>query len=160
MLAGELRHDGRGAGPGSTAHASSDEDHVRAGDGVGEVILAFLGGALADVGITAGAEPARPGIANAQRAAGLRLLQRLRVGVDGDELDTADAGFDHAVDGVATATADADDAHLGEALVLGVRPGLLLSALGWRSGGHEGSGGGRERLGGRTGADDARDDRL
>ena len=35
--------------------------------------------------------------------------QRLRVGVDGDELHALEPGVDHAVDGVAATAADADD---------------------------------------------------
>src|SRR5438874_2572011 len=42
-------------------------------------------------------------------------LRRLSVGIDGDELHALDAGFDHAVDGVAAAAADADDLDLSEA---------------------------------------------
>ena len=37
------------------------------------------------------------------------IEQRLRVGVDRDELDALQARVDHPVDGVATAAADADD---------------------------------------------------
>jgi len=37
----------------------------------------------------------------------------LRVRVDGPELDAAQAGRDHAVDGVAAAAADADDLDAG-----------------------------------------------
>ena len=36
-------------------------------------------------------------------------MQRLHVGVGGDELDAFHAGRDHAVDGVVAAAADADD---------------------------------------------------
>jgi hypothetical protein len=35
--------------------------------------------------------------------------QLLRIRVDGDELDTAQSGVDHSVDGVDATTADADD---------------------------------------------------
>jgi hypothetical protein len=44
------------------------------------------------------------------RDVGGRLLQRLHVGVDGEELDALDLGLDHAVDGVDAGAADADDA--------------------------------------------------
>ena len=40
---------------------------------------------------------------------GLAGLQRLDVGVDGDELDALEAGVDHAADGVGAAAAGADD---------------------------------------------------
>ena len=42
------------------------------------------------------------------------ISERLRVGVDGDELDPGQAGVDHAVDGVRAAAADADDLDHGE----------------------------------------------
>ena len=40
---------------------------------------------------------------------GVGHQQRLRVGVDRDELDAREPGVDHAVDGVRAAAADADD---------------------------------------------------
>ena len=40
---------------------------------------------------------------------GVRQQQRLRVGVDRDELDALQAGVDHPVDGVAPTAADTDD---------------------------------------------------
>jgi hypothetical protein len=43
----------------------------------------------------------------------LRTEQRLRVGVDRDELDALETLLDHAVDGVAARTADAHDLHAG-----------------------------------------------
>ena len=46
------------------------------------------------------------------------MRKRLGVGVDGDELDAAKAELDHAVDGVDTATADADDLDHGEVVLV------------------------------------------
>src|SRR6185437_13324950 len=40
-------------------------------------------------------------------------LERLKVGVDGDELDSLDARFDHPVDGIDAGTTDADHAQDG-----------------------------------------------
>src|SRR5699024_1545978 len=40
---------------------------------------------------------------------GMATLQMLGIGVGADELHTLDAGLDHVVDGIRTATADADD---------------------------------------------------
>ncbi len=40
---------------------------------------------------------------------GIRHEQGLGIGIDGDELNTLQAGVDHAVDRVATPAADADD---------------------------------------------------
>ena len=45
---------------------------------------------------------------------GVAHLQRLGVGVHGDELDPAQARVDHAIDGIRAAAADADDLDNGE----------------------------------------------
>ena len=63
----------------------------------------------ADVGVGAGTEAARELAADVELDVGVAHEQRLRVGVDGDELDALEADLDHAVDGVDAATADADD---------------------------------------------------
>ena len=47
------------------------------------------------------------------RVGGRGALERLEVGVDGDELDALDLGLDHAVDGVDAGAADADHAQHG-----------------------------------------------
>ena len=62
-----------------------------------------------DRGIGAGAETARRLRADVDLHVGVRHQQRLGVGVDGDELDAAEARVDHAVDRVRAAAADADD---------------------------------------------------
>ena len=67
-----------------------------------------------------GAETARDLVADADLVGRVRLQQRLRVRVAGDELDAHHLGPDHPVDGVAAAAADADDADEGE--VLGIGP--------------------------------------
>ena len=72
--------------------------------------------------------------ADLQRVVGVGLLERLRVGVDGDELDARDLGLDHAVDRVDAGAADADDAQLRRADRLGrgrvVRRGRAAAARG------------------------------
>jgi hypothetical protein len=40
----------------------------------------------------------------------------LGVGIDGDEVYAGNTGFDHAVNGVTAAAADADDTNLGEVI--------------------------------------------
>ncbi len=42
----------------------------------------------------------------------LAELERLKVGVGGDEFDALDLGTNHAIDGVAAAASDADDLNL------------------------------------------------
>ena len=50
---------------------------------------------------------------------GVAHQQRLRVGVDGDELDALEALLDHPVDGVDAATADTHDLDDGQIVVRG-----------------------------------------
>ena len=69
---------------------------------------------MPDGRVGAGAEPARRLRADVDLDVGVAHQQRLRVGVDRDELDAREAGVDHAVDGVRAAAADADDLDHGE----------------------------------------------
>jgi hypothetical protein len=55
---------------------------------------------------------------------GLGHEERLRVGVDGDELAPAEASLDHPVDGIRTAAAGSDDLDHGE-----VHAGLVSHKL-------------------------------
>ena len=79
-----------------------------------DLVVAFLGGEAADVGVGAGAEPLRQLAADVDLRRRVAHVQRLDVGVDGDELDLADARVDHPVDGVEPGPADADDLDHGE----------------------------------------------
>jgi len=67
----------------------------------------------------------------------IRHRELLRVGVDGDELDSMEVGVDHALQGVETAAADSDDADRGE-----VGRGFATRTQSLRQGGHLGSVGG------------------
>ena len=108
-LAGELGDDRRAAGAGAAALAGGDEDHVGALQRLLQLVAALLRGGLADGRVGAGAEAARRLRADVDLHVGVAHHQRLRVGVDGDELDAGEAGVDHPVDGVRAAAADADD---------------------------------------------------
>ena len=77
-----------------------------------------LGGALADLRIGAGAEPAGGLPADVELHFRVGHQQGLGVGVDGDELDAPEACLDHPVHRVHAASADADDLDDGE-VVLG-----------------------------------------
>ena len=67
----------------------------------------------ADLRARAGAESARELLPDLDFDVGLGRQQRLRVGVDRDELDAFEMLVDHAVDGVSAAAADAHDLHAG-----------------------------------------------
>ena len=68
----------------------------------------------ADLGVGAGAKALGQVVADRELDVGLAGLQRLDVGVDGDELDALEAGVDHAADGVGAAAAGSDDLDHGE----------------------------------------------
>ena len=106
----DARDDRSGAGAGAAAGAGGDEHHVRALEQVLDAVVVLHRRGAPELRVGAGAEAAREALADVDRDVGVRLLQRLHVGVDGDELDAGDAGLDHAVDGVDAGTADADDA--------------------------------------------------
>src|SRR5690606_15373519 len=91
------------------ALTGGDEHHVGTGEGLGDLLAALFGGLAAHVGVAAGAEAPGQLAADGELDVGVAHDERLGVGVDGDELDALQAGVDHAVDGVDTATADADD---------------------------------------------------
>ena len=102
-------HDGGATGAGATALAGGDEDHVGALEDLLDLLEVVLGGLLADLGVGARAEAAGQLAADVELDVGVAHEQRLRVGVDGDELHALEADLDHAVHGVDAAAADADD---------------------------------------------------
>ena len=112
-LAGEPGDHRSGAGAGAAACSGGDEDHVGALEQALDLVLLLEGGAVAELGVGAGAEAARLLAADVDGDVGGAVLQRLKIGVDGHELDPGDAGLDHPVDGVDAAAADADDADHG-----------------------------------------------
>ena len=102
--------DDRGAaGAGATAFAARHEHHVGAAKHLFDLFLVVFGRVLADVGVGARAEATGQLAADVELDVGVAHEQRLCVGVDGDELNALEADLDHAVDGVNTATANADD---------------------------------------------------
>ena len=114
---GDLGDDRRAAGAGAAALAGGDEHHVGALEHLFDLVAVRLGGLPADLGVAAGAEAAGELAADVELDVGVAHQQRLRVGVDGDELDALQAGVDHAVDGVDAAAADADDLDDGEVVL-------------------------------------------
>src|SRR5918997_425830 len=109
LVLGDLGDDRRGARAGAAALAGGDEDHVGALERLLDVVTRLGRGALADLRVGARAQPLGQLVADVQLDVGVRHLERLRVGVAGDELNAGEAGVDHAVDGVRAAAADADD---------------------------------------------------
>src|SRR5690606_36336558 len=83
-----------------------------------DLLRVILGGASADLRIGTGAESAGELASHVELDVGVAHQMRLSVGVDGAELDSAAPEFDHAVDGVDAATADADDLDHGEVVLV------------------------------------------
>ena len=108
-LAAELGDDRRAARAGAAALAGGDEDHVGALERLLQLVAALLRGREPDCRVGAGAEAAGRLRADVDLHVGVRHEERLRIRVHGDELDAAETGVDHAIDGVRAAAADADD---------------------------------------------------
>jgi hypothetical protein len=108
-LAGEARDDRRCARARAAAESGRDEHHIRAAERLNEAVGIFERRFAPDIRVGAGAEPL------GQLRADLNLdwrgvvLQRLPIGIGDDELDAFESHERHAVDGVAPASADADD---------------------------------------------------
>ncbi len=78
-------------------------------DHLDDAVAILHRGLAADLRIRAGAETLGDVAADLQERLHLGVLERLRIGVDADEVHALDAGVDHVRDGVAAAAADADD---------------------------------------------------
>ena len=113
LLLGDLGDHGRGAGAGAAALAGGDEDHVGPLQRLLDVVAALGRGARPDLGVAPGAEAAGQVLTDRELDVGLGGAERLRVGVDGEELDALEAGVDHPRDGVGAAAAGADDLDHG-----------------------------------------------
>ena len=124
---GDLRDDRRAAGARAAALAGGDEDHVGAAQRLFDLFGVVLRRAATHLGVGACAESARELATDVELDVGVAHQQRLRVGVDRDELDAAQAEVDHAVDGVHAAAADADDLDHREVVLVLAHAGLRLS---------------------------------
>ena len=90
-----------------------------------------LGGLAPDLGVGAGAESAGELAPDVELDVGVAHQQRLRVGVDGDELDALETDLDHPVDGVDAAAADADDLDDGEVVLRCCHVGASSLSAAW-----------------------------
>ncbi len=102
----ELRDDRRRPGARAAAHAAGDEHKIRTLEHVQHVVLVLLDGLAADLGSRTRTEPTRELLADLHLHVGLVVQQRLRIGVDRDELHPREVLLDHAVDGVASTATD------------------------------------------------------
>jgi hypothetical protein len=123
---GDPGDDRRAAGAGAATFTGGDEHHVGALEHLFDVLGVVLGRLVADIGVGAGTEAARELASDVELDVGVAHQERLRVGVDCDELDALEADLDHPVDRVDTSAADADDLDDRE-VVLRCRHDLRLS---------------------------------
>ena len=107
MSRASLATTGRGARAGAAAGAGGQEDHVGALEQLLDLVLLIEGRLVADPRIGSGAEAAGHLAADVQGHIRVRVLQRLKVGVDREELHARQLRLDHAVDGVDAGAADA-----------------------------------------------------
>src|SRR5581483_835025 len=112
-LARELADHRGGAGARATAHAARDEDEIGADERALHVFFRFLDSLATDFRTGAGAQTSGELLPDLDFDVGLRVQQRLCVGVHRDELDPFQVLLDHAVDGIAATTAHAHHLHPG-----------------------------------------------
>ena len=127
---------GRATGAGAATLTRGDEDHVGPLEDLLDLLGVVLGGLLADLGVGARTEAAGELAADVELDVGVAHQQRLRVGVDGDELDALEPDLDHPVDGIDTASTDADDLDNGQVVLRCCHvcgPLLKLGAGRWRT---------------------------
>ena len=106
---GHVRDDRCPAGAGPAALAGGDEDHVGALEDLLDLLAVVLSRLVADLGVGAGAQPAGELAADVELDVRVAHQQRLRVGVDRDELNALEPLFDHPVHGIDAAPSDTDD---------------------------------------------------
>ena len=107
-LARDARNHWRRAGSGAAAHPGGDEHHLGFRQDLADPFFVFERRLASDFRIAAGAAAARDLVADLHAQRRMVVLQRLDIGIDGDEVDVAQAHLDHVVDRVAAASASAD----------------------------------------------------
>src|SRR5262245_28216242 len=105
----ERGDDRRGAGAGAASQTDGYENHVGVFQHLQDLLGVFERGVAPDLGVGARAQTFGEPRAELHPDRRLRPVERLKVCVCYQELDTLDAGIDHVIYGVASAAADADD---------------------------------------------------
>ena len=108
----DLGDDGRCARAGAAAHTGGDERHIGVLNGLGDVVAALLGGALADLRIGACALTSGHLLAYLELLVGIGDRQSLLVRIDCDELNTLSPRLDHSVNNVVAGAANTNDLYI------------------------------------------------
>ena len=106
QLVCHLGHHRGSARAGAAAHTGGDEHHLRTAQGIGDIVLAFLGGALADLRVSACAAALGELCAQLHLHGGAAVVQCLLVRVHGHKLYALQPCCHHAVHSVAAAAAN------------------------------------------------------
>ena len=114
----DLGNDRSGACSGPAAHTGCDEHHIGAADDIGDILDVFLCGLLADLRIGACTVSLGDFFTDGDFCRSARSEKNLLVTVHRDEVDALNIGFDHAVDCVSAAAADADYFYLNATVVI------------------------------------------
>ena len=117
LVARGLGDHRRGAGAGAAAEPGGDEAHMGAVEHLLDLGERFLGRGLAQLGARSGAQPLGGAAAELHDPLGRRGLQRLGVGIGGDEGHALDVARHHVGDRIAAGAADADHADSRAQLV-------------------------------------------
>src|SRR5664280_1070312 len=117
LLPGDLGEDGCATGTGTTTFTGGDEHHVRAAHRFLDLFARLLSGIATDPRISPGAQALGEVPTNVELHIGIAHPERLRVGVDRDELDAAHARINHAIDRVRAAASDPTDLDYREVVV-------------------------------------------
>ena len=113
-----LGDDGSSTCASPTALTGGDEDHVGALEGLLDLVSVILGSLTSLVRVRTCTQSSGEVPADVELDVGIAREEGLGIGVDGEELDSLEPRLDHAVHGIATATAYPHDLDHGE-VVLG-----------------------------------------
>jgi hypothetical protein len=102
---------------GAAAFTCGDENHVGTLEHLFDLVGVVIGRLTPDPGVGAGTEATGELATDVELHVSVAHQQRLRVGVDRDELDALEADLDHPVDGVDAAAPDSDDLDHGEVVL-------------------------------------------
>ena len=106
LVAGNVRDDRCRPRTCAPAHAGCHKNHIGPFKGRCDLVTVFQGGGFPPGRITARAEPLGELGSDLHGLMGLGILEGLQVGVDGDELDPGQTGFDHPPDSVPAGSSD------------------------------------------------------
>ena len=117
MRTGDFGDNGGATGSCPATFAGGDEDHVGTLEHLFDLGAVVFCGTTSDLRVGSGTKTPRQLTADVELDVGVAHQQRLRVGVDGDELHALEADFDHPVDGVDATAPDANNLDDGEVVL-------------------------------------------